>query len=121
MTPANIQLDSHVSGDTWQGILTIGPILNGTDQMPVAAASARLTLAKSGARSVLFTLGTDGTVDAPITLVDGANWSFTIPEVSPSVWTPSPGTYTGHFEVTDTAGAILTVYQITFQVLPDLT
>ena len=121
MTPSNIQLDSHVSGDTWQGIPVIGPILNGTEAMPVAAASARLTLAKSGSRSNAFTLGSTGTVDAPITLVNGADWSFVIPEVSKEVWTPPPGTYTGHFEVTDTAGAILTVYQLTLQVLSDLT
>lgn len=121
MIPANITIESHVSGDTWQGIAVIGPVLNGVDPMPVAAASARLRFATSGSSDTPLVLGTEGTVDAPITLVDGAGWEFTIPPVTPDIWTPVPGTYYGHFEVTDTAGTVLTIYKIELPVLEDFT
>jgi len=124
MKPVAVKLADHVAGDTWQGILQIGPVrcgLTGTDPMPVAAASARLHLTLRGSASPSLRLETGAAGDAPITMLSGPDWSFVIPPVPHSVWTPVAGIYSGHYEVTDTAGTVLTIYDITFTVLADKT
>ena len=129
MKPVKITLEEHTSGDGWQGILTIGPVRcgpTGTDAMPVAAASARLWLTKSGSTTPSLKLASADAADfadadAPITVLDGADWHFTVPALAASVWTPAAGTYSGHFEVTDTAGTPLTIYDIYLTVGKDKT
>ena len=130
MKPAKINdLDDHVSGDTWQGISAIGPVLcgpNGTDPMPYAAASCRLWFTREGSKTVSLRLASAtasdyAEADGPINIMDAAAWSFSVPKVTPEVWAPAPGNYSGHFEVTDINGDTLTIYDIVLTVLKDKT
>ena len=125
MTPATITIEDHVSGDTWQGIPVIGPIQiqSGEDlvNFPYAIASARLNFSRIASPSPVFTLATEGSPMAPITIEDPDAWELSIAPVSPEVWTPAPGSYQGHFETTDTEGTVLTIYDIRMTVLPDKT
>ena len=124
MEPVKITLEPHTSGDTWQGIAVIGPVLcgpAGADPMPVPAAYARMWLTKDGAATPSLKLASADSpdfaeADAPITLVSAAGWQFAVPKVQPGVWNPPKGSYSGHFEVVDTAGDVLTIYDITVPV-----
>jgi hypothetical protein len=125
MTPAIITLEDHVSGDTWQGVPVIGPIqiLSGVTltNFPYPIASARLNMTRIGTSNPSLTLASTGSPMAPITITDAADWQLVIPPVAPATWTPTPGQYQGHFEITDTQGTVITIYDVRFTVLPDKT
>lgn len=125
MDPAIITLENHVSGDTWQGIPVIGPIQiqSGSSfaNFPYPLELVRLHLARLGSKKASLTLSSSGSSMAPIDILDANTWQMAIPPVAPSVWSPEPGNYQGHFECSDEQGTIITLYDIRFQVLPDKT
>jgi hypothetical protein len=123
--PALVKLEDHVSGDTWQGVAIIGPIqIQSGDTLvdfPYPVSSARMKLTKQGCNKTPLTVASSGECDAPITITSAPTWAMAIPPVSPDIWTPNPGRYSGHFEVTDTQGTVLTIYDIHLNVIADKT
>ena len=118
--PPLVELYNMLSGDTWRGIPLIGPV---TVQEPgdlvavqpsAALVSVSLNLTRTGAKSPSITFGTADVagVDAPITIGNAVTWEITIPAVTPAVWTPVPGTYTGQVKTVDADGYVLSVYSL---------
>jgi hypothetical protein len=73
-----INLPSHVLDDKWEGISTIGPVL--VNEAVPAGALTRVTM-ELALDGVTFTLDTEGTPDAPITIDNATTWEASIPEV----------------------------------------
>jgi hypothetical protein len=132
MNPVKVNLENHVPGDTWDGIIAIGPVKNGIHDMDAAAVMARMNFTKVGKRQPSIYFSTEprpadeegnpiGPVLFPINIVDGPKWEFEIPPVHYNDWSPEPGSYEGHFEVTDANDKRWTIYHIWFEVLDDKT
>jgi hypothetical protein len=125
--PVTILVPNHVAGDTWDSVAAIGPIeFQSDDGEPYAPlvplARARIHFTREGATTPALKLDTDpADRDAPIVIESAEYWELSIPPVPPAVFAPVPGEYSGHFETTDTAGTVKTLYFLRFLVLPDLT
>jgi hypothetical protein len=116
-TPALVQLENHVAGDTWQGIPVIGPILINALQPGVAAQRVEMSLSRTptGPSFQFDTEAADGVL--PITIVDADTWEFMVPPVGFDDFTVTPGKYEGHLAITDAAGERLTTHELRMTVL----
>ena len=79
--PVKISLDSHVRGDRWPGIPTIGPVtINGVQP---SSALTRIRAQFRSPRRGVFTLDSDdvGDRDAPIIIGNATTWEASVPEV----------------------------------------
>lgn len=117
MRPVDVRLDDHTSGDTWQGIPTIGPIVDeATGTTPGSEmGSAELWLYRD-AIDTPFKLSTVVLGrHAPINIFGNpANWELSIPPVAAATFPPGVGEWHGKLKITDAAGEKLTYYNITF-------
>jgi hypothetical protein len=77
VTPATIYQDGHTQGTHWAGIPGIGPILIGSAPPVVPLVRVRMQLRKQN--KLGFTLDSNGSGDAPITIVSAADWEAMIP------------------------------------------
>ena len=118
-----VKLEPHTSGDTWDGIPTIGPLIYNGAPPEFAAARVRLTLSlvRSSVTSVAVFDTEPGEGVFPIEIVDAATWEFTIPAVPFADFVLPPGNYEGHLEITDINGVRLTTHNILLPINPDKT
>lgn len=122
MIPVDVRLDYHTSGDTWQGIPEIGPIVDETTGTVPGSAmvSAELWLYLDDGTDP-FKIATSEAVgeEAPINIVSAANWELTIPAVAAATFPAGVGEWHGKLKITDAAGEKLTYYNVTFAAGPE--
>ncbi len=118
MTPAPITLPDHTRGDTWVGIPTVGPIgVSGEfdeylTPLGTTAISAKLHFIPVNGTTPVFRCETGGGGDAPILIVTAAPfWEFSVPPVSPTLFTLPVGNYIGMLQVTDSDGVKSTFHR----------
>ena len=116
MPPVPINLNDHVTGDTWEGI-SIGPVLFNGAKPPYALASCRLYFRDANNKSFAYgfkSSASDGF--GLISITSGDEWRANIPAQ------PLPlhaGRYSWDFETTDSSGIVRTIYAGVLKVLED--
>lgn len=112
-----IDLSDHKRGDKWPGIPSIGPVLINGAQPASALARIRAQF-RRGAQ--VFTLDSNGTGDALITILDAATWEATVPAIAQFL--PTAGIWAWDMEFYATGEATpLTLYKGSIGVLDDIT
>jgi hypothetical protein len=91
--PPTQTLDPVTEGDTWPGIPTIGPVTINQSPMPWTAESATLIFRRIGNGCGTRELA------APVEIVDGVTWEFTVPEIAYSSFDIREGRWEGDFKV----------------------
>ena len=118
MEPVSIALEPHKRGDTWDGILSIGPILINTFPPDNQVVSCRMQF-RDQYDSLGYELNSVSAVGKGIiTIVDPATWEFIIPK---QLLPLDTGSWIWDFETTDSEGNIETYYCGTLLVTKDIT
>jgi hypothetical protein len=115
-----IQFEPHISGDTWDGVPCIGPVLFGGVAPPNPVLAARMHFVEADGYPPSVKLATNPLADeAPILITgDPATWEFTIPPVSPDLFNLPPGLWLWGFKTWDSTGYERTLYHGSLLVTP---
>jgi len=112
MSPVEIALPSHTSGDTWEG-LTIGPVLFNGVQPASALVSCRIYFRRATGALGYKLKSVPGTGEGAITIANQTTWLVTVPEQALPL---DVGSWLWDFETTDAAGVIRTLYHGTITI-----
>ena len=121
--PEFIRLNDHRRGDTWPGILSIGPVtflLNDSDvslpENPLASCRMQFRDKKDVLGYELSTSPEEG--QGTITIVDADSWLISVPAQALPL---DGGSWLWDFEATDSAGWTITLYEGKMTVRKDIT